>query len=308
MTVSAPSRTPLDELVAATHGIVTTPELHGAGYDANAICNLIRRRSLIRIRRGVFAVGHRAFGEDARRMAALRCAGDGAALTGVSAGRCWRLTERHERVVDIVVPRQRRPIDGARLVLDRALPCDAIVELRGMTIVSPTWTIVELARSLEPAELARVLREASYRRRLDMLTLASIAEAGKRPGVAVLRRALDLRMKGCDGYGSALEASIDRYVRRRAVMPPLPNMRINVEGDSLRVDLVWPTLYICLEVDGPIHDDPDVQRDDRRRTRLLEASGWTVTRIHWTEWEADRVAATGRVLELVALRAASRRS
>lgn len=294
----------LDELVDATHGIITTSTLHAAGYDDDVIRRLVRRRGLIRLRRGVFAVGHRAFGEDARRMAAICCAGEGAALTGVSAGRCWELTGRTERVVDIMVPAQRRPVDGARLILDRRLPPDAVTSCRGIPIVTPSWTIVELARRMEPGELARVLREASYRHVLDVVQLVSIVEHGRRPGVVPLGRALDLRASGSDGYGSRLEASVDRYLRRCRIERPMPNVAINVFEDCLRVDFVWRTLRIVLEVDGPIHDDPDVQRDDRRRTELLEMAGWTVVRIHWTAWEADRRAAVAPLLELIAARAA----
>jgi hypothetical protein len=140
---------------------------------------------------------------------------------------------------------------------------------------------------VDPGGVARVLREASFRGRLDMPALHAIAEDGNRPGVVVLRRSIDLRLMNSDGYGSDLEASVDRYVRRRAIVPGVPNLVIDVEGDRLRVD--------------------DVRREDERRTRLLEARGWLVIRIHWTEWEADRAAATARVLEAVAERAASAR-
>ncbi len=307
MPTITPPRVPLEDLVAATHGIVTTPELHAAGYDDNAIQVLVRRRAIIRLRRGTFAVGHCAFGDDADRMAKLRCAGSGAALIGISAGRCWRLTERAERVTDIVVPSQRRRVPGARICIDRALPPDATVDVRGMPIVTPSWTILSLARRMEPGELARVLREASFRRRLDMRALHAISEAGNRPGVVVLRRAIDLRMIDSDGYASAFEASVDRYVRRRVEVRAVPNLAIDVDDDRLRVDLVWPTLRICLEIDGPLHDDPDVRREDERRTQVLEARRWLVFRIHWTEWEADRAAAAARVLEAVAERASSMR-
>ncbi len=298
---------PLDALVADTHGITTTPELHLAGYSDDAIRNLVRRGHLLRVRRGVFAVGHLALGVEARRMVVVRCAGDGALISSISAGRCWQLTNRQERLVDVVVPRARRRVADGNVVIDAELPRDAATSWRGIPIVTPTWSIVTMAPRMEPGELARVLREASYRQLLDMPALVRIAEEGRRRvGVPTLRRALELRVAGSDGFASALESKVHRYISPRVLEQPLPNARIAVQGDALRVDLVWRAFGVCCEVDGPLHDDPDVQREDTRRTKLLEDAGWIVIRIHWTAWEADRAAATRALIHVINARCSER--
>lgn len=307
MTPIATIRTvPLDELVADTHGITTTSELHRAGYSDDAIRTLVRRGQLIRIRRGVYAVGHRAFGVEARRMVVVRCAGDGALLSSVSSGLCWQLTHRQERRIDVVVPRPRRSVPDARLTVDSTLPDDAATTWHGIPIVKPTWSIMTMAPRMEPGELARVLREASYRQILDMPALVRIADDGHRVGVPTLRRALDLRVIGSDGFASAFESCVNRYVNRRVMEPAVPNVLVPVAGDAFRVDMVWRSIGVCCEIDGPLHDDPDVRRDDVRRTELLERAGWIVVRIHWSVWEADREAATRELIEVVSRRLSQR--
>lgn len=154
-----------------------------------------------------------------------------------------------------------------------------------------------------PGSLTRVLREAFYRKHLDTPALVRIADSHDRlPGVVVLRTALDLRSAGSSGYASRLEKDVNRFTRRRAACAPVPNVVIAGILDEYEVDMVWRALGTCAEIDGPIHDDPEVQAEDRRRTADLEAAGWTVFRIHWTDWEADPAAAVAELLEEVARR------
>ena len=287
----------VSELAAQSHGIVTFAELRDAGYSVAEIRTMVAKGHLHRVRRAVFAVGHLALGDDARRMAMVRCGGSGAALAAISAAACWKITHRFDHIVDVVVTSPRRPMRGVGFTVDRGLPSDAMTTYRGIPILTPTWSIATMATRVGAGELTRVLREASYRRRLDMVALARIAERDdRRPGVATLRKAIDLRTAGSAGYASRFEADVNRYVRSCAVIQPIPNALVDVEGDSLEVDMVWRSLRICAEIDGPIHDDPDVRRDDARRTALLEAAGWTVIRIHWTAWEADPATALAPLL------------
>lgn len=288
------------DLARPHHGIVTFAELDAAGYSESEIRTMVDKGYLHRLRRGVFAVGHLALGDDARRMAMVRCAGDGAALTQFSAGACWQITRRHDHVVEIVVPRDRHRFAGVSITVDTRLPSTAFTRYRNTPILTPTWTIVSLARRMGPGSLTRVLREASYRRILDSAALYRISDThDRRPGIVTLRKALDLRTTGSSGYASNLERAVNRRVRRHAARPPLPNVMVAGRIDEYEVDMVWRELGICAEIDGPIHDDPDVRREDLARTTDLEAAGMTVFRIHWSTWEADPAAAIADLLDEV---------
>jgi very-short-patch-repair endonuclease len=51
-----------------------------------------------------------------------------------------------------------------------------------------------------------------------------------------------------------------------------------VEVEGIEVDLHWPELKLCLEVDGPGHDRPRTQREDAERDQMLRAAGYEVMR------------------------------
>ena len=53
------------------------------------------------------------------------------------------------------------------------------------------------------------------------------------------------------------------------------------------VDFFCPVLRLVLEVDGGIHDDPDVAAHDRERQTHIEAYGWQVLRIRNEEILTD---------------------
>ena len=56
------AHTPLEQRIAAwaaeQHGVLSTAQLHACGLDDNAIAVRVRRGTLHRIHRGVYAVGH----------------------------------------------------------------------------------------------------------------------------------------------------------------------------------------------------------------------------------------------------------
>jgi very-short-patch-repair endonuclease len=204
--------------------------------------------------------------------------------------------------VDVAIPRPRRSVDGARLVVDTRTPSSGVTRYRNIPITNPTWTIVSLAERYGPGSLTRIMREASNQKILDMKALHRIAESSdRRPGIPTLRAALDLRTAGSSGYASRLERDVNRYLRTFEVPRFLPNVVVRGVLDDYEVDVVWHEQRICLEIDGPIHDDPDVQREDRDRTADLVAAGWTVIRIHWTAWEADRAAAVQPLIDALTL-------
>ncbi len=300
MRTSAPIDRTCAELALESHGVVTIHQLRASGYSERQVRSMVDKGHLHRLRRGVYAVGHLALGDDARRMAAVRAAGPGAVLAGFSAGAYWGIVSRPDAVVDVVVPRPRRALAGARIVVDVELASgEPIVVAGSIPSLDPTCTIVSLAPRMGAGALTRVLREASHRKVLDTPALKRFADQRGRVGVPTLRKALDLRHAGSAGYASRLEADVHRHVRRRGCPDPVVNQFVMGAIAGYEVDMVWSDLRICAEVDGPIHDDPDVQREDADRTHDLVAGGWTVLRIHWRAWEDDRERAIAPLLAVL---------
>jgi predicted transcriptional regulator of viral defense system len=71
------------------HGIVTHPQLLRAGATAKQIAGWVRRGRLIRVHRGVYAVGHLPPSPHARTMAAVLACGPTAVLSHRSAANLW---------------------------------------------------------------------------------------------------------------------------------------------------------------------------------------------------------------------------
>lgn len=54
-------------------------------------------------------------------------------------------------------------------------------------------------------------------------------------------------------------------------------------GGKWFMDYCFPTLKLCIELDGESHDTERQQEQDKLKTEYLESKGWTVFRVknHW---------------------------
>src|SRR4051812_24072335 len=89
----------ISDLARRQHGVVAKPQLIGLGLGEDAINWRMKRRRLLRVHRGVYAVGHLALTRNARFMAAVLAAGEGAALSHLSAAvLCGLLEDRGQMI------------------------------------------------------------------------------------------------------------------------------------------------------------------------------------------------------------------
>src|SRR4051812_6604503 len=80
-------------LAARQRGIVTTAELLECGLSYDEISTRVRNGHLHEKHRGVYAVGHRTIGNEARWLAAVKACGLGAVLSHLAAAALWGLIE-----------------------------------------------------------------------------------------------------------------------------------------------------------------------------------------------------------------------
>jgi hypothetical protein len=132
---------------------------------------------------------------------------------------------------------------------------------------------------LTAAQLANVIHEAAFRHRFsEPATRAAMARANGRRRLNILERALELNARGSAGTKSGLEDRALELVQEAGLPEPLPNVKVPAGGRNIEVDLYWPDLKLCAEVDGPGHARPRTRREDADRDRALQAAGVDVVR------------------------------
>jgi hypothetical protein len=227
----------LTESAAGQWGNVTTAQLRALGFTRDDIAGMVRRSALLRVHRGVYAVGHRSPAPEARWAAALLAAGTKAALSHTAAAAARRLmAPRH--VVEVTGPTQRRGDQRLR-VHQAPLPDGEVVLHAGLRIVSVPRMLLDLASTGWP--IGKLTHEAAASGLVSLDDLrASAANAASRPGVVALRAALDLPHTRSRG-----EIRLAAFLRRLAV----GDFEMNARIGRLRVDALIPALGVAIELD-----------------------------------------------------------
>jgi hypothetical protein len=160
----------------------------------------------------------------------------------------------------------------------------------GIPVTTVARTLVDLADEVSVHVLVARMREARFRRRLDVPALLECASRLRnRRGHARLLRAVELHLRGRSGTRSLLELRWLALLDAAGV--PEPEVGGFVDpgdgGDPIEVDNVWRDARLIVEVDGGDHRSPDIRR--------LRAAGWTVLRVTDTDIEHEPEGAIDRV-------------
>ncbi len=267
-------------LAGAQHGVIARRQLAALGIGRGAIEVRVRRGSLLRVHRGVYAVGHRRLSQQGRWLAAVLAAGAGAALSHRDAAALHGLRPAPRAArVSVTTAAHVRPMPGLWLHARRLLAAADVHVLDAIPVTSVARTLVDLASQLTAAQLASTLGEADRRGVLD----AAAAE-----GVLA-------RVRGRHGQGAArLRAALDAHARAGAVLARsaleelfldlvlrsgLPRPQLNARVAGLEVDALWPAERVIVELDGWAHHRGlDAGARDRRKTNRLQLRGFVVLR------------------------------
>jgi very-short-patch-repair endonuclease len=271
------AKPPLDrlvrELAASQHGVVSWSQLLELGHTRTAISVRVRAGWLVRIHRGVYAVGHDLLTAEGRFMAAVLACGQGTALSHGSAAALWQLRRLRGLRVDVTVPsggggRRHKLVIVHRSSLD---PEDVTIK-DGILVTTPARTVLDLADISSERELERTIDEAAYLG----LDLAHLKPLSGRRGSGRLARVLARHDPGSTFTRSDLEERMLELCRRHL----LPSPRLNTPVDGHEVDFCWPEKRLIVETDGfRAHGRRAAFERDRWRDTQLTAAGWRVVRI-----------------------------
>jgi hypothetical protein len=252
--------TPLPELAARQHGVVSVRQLAALGIDKDAVRRRVRDGRLHCVHRGVYAVGHTRLTREGRWLAAVLKGGPGAVLSYRSAAALWGIRATAAARVEITVPRQSGQRSTAAIIVHRPMR-EAMTTVRdGIPVTTATQTLIDLSSVLPPPALQRALEAAETLRVLDAKSLP--------PRLQELAGATDPRVR------SPLEAEFLKICRG------LPPPRVNAVVDGLEVDFSWPEQRLVVETDGHRHHGTRAAFErDRERDARLTALGWRVVRL-----------------------------
>ena len=248
------------------HGCVSWAQLIEAGVGRRAIQRRIESGHLVRIHRGVYAVGHVALPPLSRESAALLAVGPHAYLSHRSAAHVWRILPREEgAAVDVSVtegqPRHRK---GIRVHRTTTTEANTVRTKDSLSLTSPDRTLIELRGHVSAATLERATAEALAQRLIEDVP----------DDVA--------RVVGTDAKRTRSEA--ERKLLHIIRQAGLPEPETNARVAGYEVDAVWREQRVVVEVDGyAFHGHRLAFERDRAKQLALQAAGYTVHRVTWRQ-------------------------
>jgi very-short-patch-repair endonuclease len=257
----------LARMASASHGVVTRAQLLRAGVTVDEIRWRVRTGTLLREHRGVYRVGHRAPSVEARYLAAVLAAGQGALLSGRAAAHLLGLVNGTPPPPEVVSRTERR-IEGVRTSRSRDLDARDGTIFKGIPVTTVPRTLVDMSSELSLDALARACHEAGVRYRTTPKAVEAVLV--RRPnssGARKLRRIIhgDVRVTL-----SKLEARFLELLRDNGLPLPITNR----PAGGRRVDCRWPEQRLTVELDGyRFHNSRHSWEQDRRREREARARG-----------------------------------
>jgi very-short-patch-repair endonuclease len=258
-------------------GAVSTGQLLAAGIGQGAIELRVRRGRLHHIHRGVYAVGTPRLTARGRLWAALlACGGPGAAvLSHGSAAAVWDLLPSPAKF-DVTTLGGSRSTKTIRVHRTTTLTPADITEHDGLPVTTVARTLIDLATTLSPHRVERVVHRAEHLRLLDTHSLIEQFARANGRRTKALRQALEtLKAHDPDITRSKLE---ERFLAL-ILKAQLPRPEVNAMVGGHEVDFFWPEHRLIVETDGAgTHATPTAFEDDRHRDAELTTLGYRVVR------------------------------
>ena len=269
-------------------------QLLEAGTDPRTIERWVAKQQLIRIYRGVYAVGHRQDNPINRAHAALLAGGPDAALAGACALVLWDVWRRWPYQFEIVLKSGDRRPSGLIVHRSETLTQGDITRVQGLRVTGPARTLLDTAARLKPYQLARAINDLRLRGLLTIERLRDIVERNPtHRAVTLLEPHLDLAQP--EPTRSLLEDTFLPLLRKHRL--PTPQVNVHVAGH--RVDAYFPDHSLVVELDGwTTHGTRIAFVDDRREDfAILAATGIPTVRLASEDVSDAAIMRLGSLLE-----------
>jgi very-short-patch-repair endonuclease len=283
-------------------GRVARRQVRAVGISDDAVDRLVAKRFLIRVRRGVYAVGHTAPAPLTAETEALLTCGPHAVLSHTTAARLLGLLE--DDAVHVTIRGRHGPSPNAVHVhRTTRLNRSEVRVVDGLPTTSPLRTLVDLASAVDIRMLERAVEEALIQGLTSRRQLRhALGATNGRRGIAKLRAILDQHREP-----GVTRSEAERRFRALLRAAQLPEPRTNVRIHGVEVDCYWPELGVVVEVQSQrFHLSKAALERDTRKAARLTAAGLTVSYVTWLQMREEPYAVVARVAQLLARAALAR--
>jgi len=263
-------------IAAGQGGHVTSAQLVALGLTPRAIEHQLARGTLIRVFRGVYAVGHLPTNPIDRAHGALLAGGPRSVLSHGSAAALWEIWRDWRYPLELTVAGDRRPQRGLRVHHSRTLTLADVTAQRSLRVTSPGRTILDIAPRLNDGRLVRAINDLRLRHLLTPEALERLIDRlPRRPGASRIRAIIG------SSHDEPTRSGFEDDWIPFAARYKLPEYEINVHVGGHRVDVLFTPDRLVVELDGwETHRTKQAFRADRKRdAEILARTGIPTIRI-----------------------------
>jgi hypothetical protein len=266
----------IGRVAAQQWGVVALRQLRALGVGRGAIELRLAAGRLLRLHRGVYAVGHAQLKIEGVWLAAVLACGEGAALALRCAAALWDFHWIPSGRAEVLVPRGRRGPSTVRVY--RARYTEATTH-EGIRVTTPLRTLHDLKRILSLDALERAAARAATRGLVTDEDADAIV--GRRPQLTRTRQ----------------ERRFLAAMRSAGLPEPETNVWLtHGGGEEWQADALFRAERVIVELDGASHRSAHAFELDRYKDAVRQADGYATLRVTERAHLPSVISALRRVL------------
>ncbi|MCW2985781.1 MAG: hypothetical protein JWR63_3351 [Conexibacter sp.] len=289
----------IQALAARQHGLAARRQLLALGLGQDAIDHRLASGRLVKIQRGVYALGHAQLRREGSMLAVVLASGVAAVASHRSAAALWGLRSWSGAFVEVTAPGRGGTMKRRGRLVHRSLdlPGSEIAIERGVPTTTVARTLIDLAAVVPAHHLRRAVERAEL---FDLVAVRRVLDAHPgRPG----RRALTALLADFHDHGDAhTRSDLEALLLQLCLDHDLPRPEVNRYDGVRESDFRWPNHRLIVEVDSwTFHGRTRRAFDgDRARDRALLREGWRVARFTDRQILADPAGIAAEIRLLIA--------
>jgi Transcriptional regulator, AbiEi antitoxin/Protein of unknown function (DUF559) len=263
--------------------VVTLRQLDAMGIGRTSVKRRVASGRLVRLYRGVYAVGHVPRTRETRWIAAVMASGRGSVLSHLDAASLWQIYKSHGANIHVTTTAPSvRKLPGIRVHRARTLDPADVTKKDAIPVTTVPRTLIDLTDLLPSDRILRAMREAEYLRLLDTDTLiAAVQRAKGRRNLNELNKAIERHRPG-QIVREELEHRFLELIHEAGLPEPETNVKVKTWRRTYDVDCLWREAGVAVELDGrDAHTRAAAFEEDRARDAALTAIGLRPLRFTW---------------------------